>query len=322
MPTHSFQYDESVAEFAVSKNAYLKAHPNATFKLVATAALVLDTSLPTPRILLLQRAASDSYPGKWEPPGGAVDDEDSTILHAAARELWEEAGLQASHISGPVGDPHFFLRSNGDQICRFSFAVHVLSHDGAALRTKLDPNEHQSYVWATEEEVRAGQAGAVGLEFVKEEFIEERNTHVLTKFDGWTRPAADYYQINMSSKSKRDFIKDFGKDLRDLKDHVKSDYENSTLKKQSQLLASRGLVRDGSTAREGRDSFRWAMQEVWEQTRAVTDGNIAKEVPTIPRWLQSQWVDKIDLKLIFWRPAGHGLASWLDTIAQCGITEK
>jgi 8-oxo-dGTP pyrophosphatase MutT (NUDIX family) len=168
-PTYNFQYDESVAEFAVSKSAYLRTHPNAAFKLVATAALVLDTSLPTPRILLLQRAANDSHPGKWEPPGGAVDDEDLTILHAAARELWEEASLQASHISGPVGGPHFFPRSNGDQICRFSFAVHVLTNDGAALSAKLDPNEHQSYVWATEEEVRAGRAGAVDLEFVKEE---------------------------------------------------------------------------------------------------------------------------------------------------------
>jgi 8-oxo-dGTP pyrophosphatase MutT (NUDIX family) len=166
---YNFKYDHSVAEFAVSKGAYLKAHPGAAFKLVATAALVLDTSHPEPRILLLQRAANDSHPGKWEPPGGAVDDEDLTILHAAARELWEEAGLQACRIGGPVGDPHFFPRSNGDQICRFNFAVHVLSNDGAALRTQLDPNEHQSYVWATEEEVRASRTGAVDLEFVKEE---------------------------------------------------------------------------------------------------------------------------------------------------------
>jgi 8-oxo-dGTP pyrophosphatase MutT (NUDIX family) len=28
-------------------------------------------------------------PNKWELPGGAVDDDDPTILHAAARELAE-----------------------------------------------------------------------------------------------------------------------------------------------------------------------------------------------------------------------------------------
>lgn len=168
-PIYHFDYDNSVAEFAVSKSAYLKAHPSAAFRLVATAALLLDTSLLEPRILLLQRAASDSYPGKWEPPGGAVDDEDLTILHAAARELWEETGLQASHIGGPVGDPHFFSRSNGDQICRFTFAVRVLSENGSALTAKLDPKEHQAHVWATEAEVKAGRTGDIQLEFVRDE---------------------------------------------------------------------------------------------------------------------------------------------------------
>ncbi|KAJ4368572.1 hypothetical protein N0V86_009479 [Didymella sp. IMI 355093] len=166
-PIYDFKYDDSVKEFAVSKRAYLEAHPDAAAKLVATAALVLDSSPPQPRILLLQRAASDSYPGKWEPPGGAVDDEDLSILHGAARELWEEAGLRAAHVGGPVGEPHLFRRSNGDMICQFSFAVHVLSEEDAALTTKLDPNEHQQYVWATEEEVRAGRAGIVDLEFVR-----------------------------------------------------------------------------------------------------------------------------------------------------------
>lgn len=169
-PVYKFDYDSSVAEFAVPKSAYLEAHPEAAFKLIATAALVLDTnSASEPRILLLQRAASDSNPGKWEPPGGAVDEDDLSILHAAARELWEEAGLQAAHIGGPVGEPHFFARSNGDKICRFNFAVYVRSDGGDALTAKLDPKEHQQFVWATEEQVRAGQAGAVDLEFVREE---------------------------------------------------------------------------------------------------------------------------------------------------------
>ena len=165
---YDFSSDESVAEFAVSKAAFLEAHPGAPFKLIATAALVLDSSLPEPRILLLQRAASDSYPGKWEPPGGAVDDEDLSILHAVARELWEEAGLQTSHIGGPVGEPQFFPRSNGDQICRFTFAIHVSSENRSALTAKLDPKEHQAHVWATEAEVKAGRTGDVQLEFTRD----------------------------------------------------------------------------------------------------------------------------------------------------------
>lgn len=169
LPIYDFKYDDSVAEYAVSKGAYLDAHPEAAFELVATAALVLDSDLSEPRVLLLQRAASDSYPGKWEPPGGAVDDDDLSILHGAARELWEEAGLQAACIGGPVGEPQFFARTNGDKICRFSFAIDVSSDGGAALRMKLDPKEHQDYVWATKEEVETGRAGTVDVEFVREE---------------------------------------------------------------------------------------------------------------------------------------------------------
>lgn len=169
-PVYNFDYDPSVTKFAVSKHAYLKAHPEASFKLIAAGVLVLYTNPSSePRILLLQRAASDSNPHKWEPPGGAVDDDDDSILHAAVRELWEEAGLQAARIAGPVGDPHIFTRSNGDEVCRFNFAVHVSIEAGAASRVKLTPNEHQQYVWATEGEVRAKRVGDVKLDFVRAE---------------------------------------------------------------------------------------------------------------------------------------------------------
>jgi 8-oxo-dGTP pyrophosphatase MutT (NUDIX family) len=169
-PVYNFDYDSSIAQFAVSKRAYLETHPEASFKLIATGALVLCTKTSSePRVLLLQRAASDSNPNKWEPPGGAVDDNDKSILHAAARELWEETGLQAARIGGPVGEPHFFARSNGEKVCRFNFAVHVSIEERTALTAKLNPNEHQQFVWATEREVKAKQVGDVMLDFVREE---------------------------------------------------------------------------------------------------------------------------------------------------------
>ena len=164
---HAFERDPSVAEFAVSKYDFLERHKDARYALIATSALVLETrSSSFPRILLLQRAASDSHPNKWEPPGGAVDDDDATILHAVARELVEETGLRAARIGGPVGESQFFKRSNGDTVCRFSFAVHVGAEKEGGLVVQLDPNEHQSFVWATEDEVRAGKAGDVELNFV------------------------------------------------------------------------------------------------------------------------------------------------------------
>lgn len=101
----SFDYHASISDFAVSKGAYLAARPGAPFDYIATGALVLDTTtVSRPRILLLQRAASDEDPNKWEPPGGACDDDDQSILHAVTRELWEEADLKDS-LDIPTSSP-------------------------------------------------------------------------------------------------------------------------------------------------------------------------------------------------------------------------
>ncbi|MFJ9774427.1 NUDIX hydrolase [Kitasatospora sp. NPDC101157] len=44
------------------------------------------------RLLMLRRAASDSWAGRWEPPGGGVETGES-LAEALAREVQEEAGL-------------------------------------------------------------------------------------------------------------------------------------------------------------------------------------------------------------------------------------
>ncbi|KAI0868091.1 NUDIX hydrolase domain-like protein [Hypoxylon argillaceum] len=168
-PTSSFNYHPSVVEFTVPKASYLAAHPGAHFGYIATSALVLDTGTGSdPRVLLLQRAASDSNPNKWEPPGGACDDDDESILHAAARELWEEAGLQAARISRLVGDPYNFSISIGE-VRQFSFAVSIKTENGTPPAVRLNPEEHQRFVWATESEVRARNVGGIDLEFTAEE---------------------------------------------------------------------------------------------------------------------------------------------------------
>ncbi|KAI0402998.1 NUDIX hydrolase domain-like protein [Xylaria palmicola] len=169
-PMFGFDHHPSVAEFGVSKHSYLTARPSASFGYIATSAIVLDTRVASrPRVLLLQRAASDEDPNKWEPPGGACDDSDESILHAAARELWEEAGLRAARIGGPVGDPYFFTLSDGKKVCQFNFAVHMRTDAYAALATRLDPEEHQRFVWATEDEVKARKVNDIDLDFTREE---------------------------------------------------------------------------------------------------------------------------------------------------------
>ncbi|KAH8662741.1 NUDIX hydrolase domain-like protein [Ilyonectria robusta] len=101
-------------------------------------------------------------PHTWEVPGGAVDKGDPTILHACARELWEEAGLKVRRINhvildGAKGKPGAtFMNSTGkSRYCKFSFQVEV---DDTGI-VKLDPNEHQAFLWATEEEVKTQEVG-------------------------------------------------------------------------------------------------------------------------------------------------------------------
>ncbi|KAH4189081.1 hypothetical protein HBH42_139050 [Parastagonospora nodorum] len=167
----NFKQDPALAEFSLPKQLYLAAHPNACFDYIATSTLVLDTSaLTKPRILLLQRSASDSDPNKWEPPGGACDDDDLSILHGAARELWEEAGLQATRFCGQVSEPYFFTLDDGKIVCQFNFLVQVDVNDyGHPPDTRLDPKEHQRFIWATEDEVKARRVDDVELDFTRAE---------------------------------------------------------------------------------------------------------------------------------------------------------
>jgi 8-oxo-dGTP pyrophosphatase MutT (NUDIX family) len=148
-----FTSADSLASFRVAMKEYLKT--NEQYDAIAVGAMVYDEA---GKLLLLQRAAHDSMPLRWEVPGGACDWEDDSILHGLVRELWEESGLVATKISRIVrcGDEDgavFFTRRNR-RICKFTFEVEV--KEGPV---KLDPNEHQAFVWASEDELRAGKCG-------------------------------------------------------------------------------------------------------------------------------------------------------------------
>jgi 8-oxo-dGTP pyrophosphatase MutT (NUDIX family) len=161
----SFTHHPSASPFTVSSGVYISHHPSEECKYVAIGALVFDDSnSSSPRILLLQRCASDSMPGCWEVPGGGVDDGDESILIAVARELWEEAGLTAASIGPLIGSPHFFRTRSGKAICKFNFLVETKSA-GGAIDVKLNPEEHQRFVWASEEEVKARKVGDLKIKF-------------------------------------------------------------------------------------------------------------------------------------------------------------
>ncbi|OAA78715.1 NUDIX hydrolase domain-like protein [Akanthomyces lecanii RCEF 1005] len=164
-------FGRNVADFNVSEKEWLAIH-NKHFDGLHASAIVFDSSVhafSSARILLVQRAARDSMPHKWELPGGAVDGDDVTILDGCARELREETGLTTIRIlrrvtEGAGGEAlTVFTNSSGKRIfCKFVFEVKVA--DGAEI--VLDPDEHQDWVWASEEEVVEGRVGGEDGKFI------------------------------------------------------------------------------------------------------------------------------------------------------------
>ncbi|KAE8356929.1 NUDIX hydrolase domain-like protein [Aspergillus coremiiformis] len=136
-----------------------------------------------PRVLLLQRALTDSLPGYWEGPGGGCEDRDESILAAVAREVLEESGLHVSRMVDLVGVAEWVKERNGTMffVVKLTFLVEVYEAqettgemEGEAVRrwedrVRLEPTEHSMFEWASEEQVRLGLGGKGKYKFLKEE---------------------------------------------------------------------------------------------------------------------------------------------------------
>ncbi|KAK2046298.1 hypothetical protein LZ31DRAFT_203346 [Colletotrichum somersetense] len=168
-PPHGLAYPPSLESYNLPMRAWLAANEK-TWDGLATSALVFDRR-DRDRVLLLQRAAHDSMPLRWEAPGGAVDDGDASVLAACARELREETGLEAVRVVRVVSEgagiePGSFLtnRTGTRVMRRFAFEVEVAAaRDGdggdGEMVVRTDPEEHADHVWATEEEVARERVG-------------------------------------------------------------------------------------------------------------------------------------------------------------------
>ncbi|CEL05730.1 hypothetical protein ASPCAL06845 [Aspergillus calidoustus] len=176
----------------------------------------LDDSSDTLRVLLLQRALHDAYPGAWEGPGGSCEDEDETLLYGVAREVFEESGLRVSRFVELVATDEW-VKVKPDQVIRakkYTFLVEIeegvpavpdsitgtgdegkegdgvpadkLAHgnvdSGLARRWEdlvvLDPEEHRDFEWATEEEVRVGVEAGEG----RYQSFAKHGPHILEGF--------------------------------------------------------------------------------------------------------------------------------------------
>jgi 8-oxo-dGTP pyrophosphatase MutT (NUDIX family) len=109
------------------------------------------------------------------------------ILHTVARELWEEAGLKATFIGQPVGSPHLFSSRSGKKICKFTFMVETEHVAERWPEVRIDPEEHQQFLWASEDEVRSNRAALVELVFTN----QQQEDTVLAAFAHLARDGAD-----------------------------------------------------------------------------------------------------------------------------------
>ncbi|KAF7720293.1 Uncharacterized protein PECH_003412 [Penicillium ucsense] len=120
-----------------------------------------------PRVLLIQRAMTDSMPGCWEGPGGAAEPhEDRTLLDGVVREVVEETGLHVSRIVELTSVHVWFHARRGIRIAKYNFIVEIheatrLSPEGTVeivpaeqIPVELDANEHSAFDWVLEDELQ------------------------------------------------------------------------------------------------------------------------------------------------------------------------
>ncbi len=117
-------------------------------------------------LLLVQRASTErGFPDRWEIPGGSTEDDDPTILHSAAREAFEETGLHLTKLVRQIGEGVEFTTGKGDCVknwLKLSFEIEVMEMGGGSneaggnAQIQLNPEEHQAFVWALEEDIRTG----------------------------------------------------------------------------------------------------------------------------------------------------------------------
>lgn len=162
-PPQAFLIPESLSRFRISPADYIRESRPKIDQLVAGTIVSHHD-----KILLVQRSRHDYGGLCWEIPGGSCDEDDWSILGAAARELWEEAGLCTTAMLDLVDDKHSWP-DNGLVWKKLTFLVEVGRADSKEVpEVKLDPNEHEDFVWATEEDVVANRYGNTEFTWMSE----------------------------------------------------------------------------------------------------------------------------------------------------------
>ncbi|KAH7121207.1 NUDIX hydrolase domain-like protein [Dendryphion nanum] len=160
-PKTSFTYAAPLEKYKITEEEYLK--QNTQYNILCTGAVIFNAE---GKMLLVQRAKEEhAFPNCWEIPGGKVDDDDESILHAVAREVKEETGLDVTRVTRKVGEFGWeeFSEKRAKYVVwrKLIFEVEV-----ANFNIVLDPMEHQDYLYAAEEDIVNDKAGDVTLTWI------------------------------------------------------------------------------------------------------------------------------------------------------------
>lgn len=186
------------------------APPNGTGSSISTSTTASLTSAPPPqpKILLIRRAPTDSFPLCWEPPGGGYDAADATILDAVARETLEETGLRISRFVKAISPFRVFQTGLPAQRKTWRSLAVLVEAEGVgppdppppppspaaasqdagvpvskAAMVQLDAQEHCDFAWFSEEDVLRGWCRGEEMRWMGER--EEGRDEVLRAFGVW-----------------------------------------------------------------------------------------------------------------------------------------
>lgn len=183
--SHSSDVLNSLKPYDITVKKYLSQQSKFT-GVVGAAIIIYDN-----RVLLLQRATDDDCPNVWEVPGGGANG-DETLVQCDIRELREETGLAAHKVLQMVAEFSWEARSSSDDseapIIWKIFMFLATVEDLETLEIQLDHQEHQAYLWATEDDIRKDSCGGIQLQWV----TTNQNQAILMVFEKNWAESIDY----------------------------------------------------------------------------------------------------------------------------------
>lgn len=196
----SIHIPHTLRGYAVPLHSFLARNPS--YQRIVCSAFIFapptsshsQSSNTAPRLLIVKRSATErAFPNLWEVPGGSVDEDDPTILHAVAREVFEETGLRLTRVVRQAGDGIEWTENKTGKErkwLKLTFEIEVAEIDSSmatmddgmisgyldSIPVELDPKEHQEYAWTTEKEVREfleeGKGRTIGWKVLAEQMLK------------------------------------------------------------------------------------------------------------------------------------------------------